>query len=615
MNLNELETTSTSAPQLSLTERVAGSAAFRAALGAAMLLVALSMTLTPLRSTNDAWWHLKSGKVLVERGLRLPENDLFTWTGEQTAWHNHEWLAQVLFWGAYRAAEAMGADGLLGLTGGRALVIVAAFMIVLLMIRREGAGWGWTALAMLVLLAVARRTLYPRPPVFSYVFQAAFMMLLIAWGPQLEGVWRDGVECAARRRRQIAALIVMPALMVVWANLHGGFLIGIVIIGLYGAAEAALWMWNRWGAKLAGREGDEVRAAAHFRNGLWTAALLGLCVVASLMTPYGYHLYELPARVMGNERLVRAIGELHSPDFYFTRGFEFILLMTPLGLALVRRKSPPMFYLLLWVFFGHQALQHVRHLPVFAIAVAPLLGWIGAGIRAGMTREQVLATTNKGGAALLEVACAVAFVALAIFFLTDRREGGRSFIDRNAALLAQGEVFEEHGYPKAACDFIILNEFHGRMFNQINNAGYLIWRLSPEHHKVFTDSRFDIWGDAYVWDADAIKDGGASVKQGTDGEWTRTAWWELLDRYEINFIVIGGSEGLNPALAERGGWAIVFSGGAWNERLRQMGQSGAARVGEDNIWVRDTAENAALIARARKSFMGMTGIELAAHAQ
>ncbi|GAB4313916.1 MAG: hypothetical protein Kow0059_05350 [Candidatus Sumerlaeia bacterium] len=556
-------------------------------------LVVLSVTLTPIRATNDAWWHLKAGKVLWERGLRLPEFDLFTWTGETTPWHNHEWLAQVVFWGFYRAAEGLGADGLLGLIVGRALVILAAFLIVLAIVRRESGSWGWALLWAVVLLAVARRTLYPRPPVFSYLFQAAFIWMLVFSRPQRrEAGLPNGQKTVGRRR--LAVLIGLPALTALWANLHGGFLIGLVLIGLLAAAEGLEWIWRRWGAGPAGGGAGPGPAAGHFRRGAQAAGLLGLCAAAALLTPFGYHLYLLPARVMSNERLVRVIGELQSPDFHFTHAFEALLLLAPVGVAAVRRKAPPVYYLLLWLFFGHQALQHVRHLPVFAIAAAPLIGWVGGGLRQSLV-ERKEGCAGAGSPRFLvafEVLCLAAFALASVFLLTDRREGGRSFLDRNRALLAGGQMFEDTGYPKDACDFILAHEFTGRMYNQINNAGYLIWRLSPEHHKVFTDSRFDIWGDRFVWDADAIKDGSASVKQ-IKGRWVRTPWWDLLDQYQINFIVIGAGEGLNDALRERGGWALVYAGA-------------------DNIWVRDVPHNAALIRQARATFRAMTGVDLAA---
>ena len=80
----------------------------RALTGLVLLLVlgvAFSFAFTPLRSSQDEWWHLKAGKWIVENG-RLPRNDIFTYTGENMRWHNHEWLAQVLFYGVHQLGEA-----------------------------------------------------------------------------------------------------------------------------------------------------------------------------------------------------------------------------------------------------------------------------------------------------------------------------------------------------------------------------------------------------------------------------------------------------------------------------------------------------------------------------
>jgi hypothetical protein len=332
---------------------------------------------------------------------------------------------------------------------------------------------------------------------------------------------------------------------------------------------------------------------------VWAIALLVLCVLTSLATPYGYQLYLLPAKVMGDQRLVSAIGELHPPDFSFTRALEFVLLMTPVALVAARRKAPPLFFLALYLFFGHQAIQHVRHLPVFAVAAAPLLGWTG-----GELLRALKGARPRAGA---EIALAVVFIGVAVWQMMNRNERD-SFIDRNREFLS-GESYYEQNFPRHTCDFILLNDFHGRMYNPINTAGYFIWRLAPESHKIFTDSRFDIWGDAYVWDADAIKDGGTAIKR-IDDVWVEDPWWALLDKYEINFIAIGGGEGLNAGLRERGGWALVYSGGAINNALRASG-SRSGFVSADNIWVRETPDNAALIDQSRKTYGSMTGIDLA----
>jgi hypothetical protein len=72
--------------------------------------VVFSVGTVPIRADNDCWWHVKSGKFIVENGL--PEKDVFTYTAADTEWHNHEWLAQVIFYKVYQAGDASGFGGL-----------------------------------------------------------------------------------------------------------------------------------------------------------------------------------------------------------------------------------------------------------------------------------------------------------------------------------------------------------------------------------------------------------------------------------------------------------------------------------------------------------------------
>ena len=71
------------------------------------LAAAWSFAFVPLRASQDEWWHLKTGRWIVEHG-RLPTTDIFTYAGEGLRWHNHEWLAQVIFYGVYAAGDCTG---------------------------------------------------------------------------------------------------------------------------------------------------------------------------------------------------------------------------------------------------------------------------------------------------------------------------------------------------------------------------------------------------------------------------------------------------------------------------------------------------------------------------
>ncbi|MBM3334564.1 hypothetical protein FJY63_07870, partial [Candidatus Sumerlaeota bacterium] len=193
---------------------------------AVICAAAFSYTFVPVRACNDVWWHLKTGQLIVERGLSLPRNDEFTFTGENIAWHNHEWLSQVVLyrlfqWGGGRASDLIGLRSVIGVVS---VLSVLTFLLVLALVQLRCKCLPIAALITLLALDVSRLNLYPRPPAVSYLFTAFFLLLLCQW--------KSG-------RRHARTLLVLPPLTAIWANLHGGFVVGLILVACYLIGEIA----------------------------------------------------------------------------------------------------------------------------------------------------------------------------------------------------------------------------------------------------------------------------------------------------------------------------------------------------------------------------------------
>lgn len=589
---------------------------------------AFSYGFVPLRASNDVWWHLKAGKVIVEAGGRLPEYDVFTYPAEveKIAWHNHEWLAQVIFyqifdWGGGVPGHLIGLRALIGF---KALMLAATFLLVFVAVQQRCRCLPLAALIALLALDVSRRTLYPRPPVFTYLFLALFLLVLHNW---------------KAKRWPRATLFVLPPLTAVWANLHGGFLVGLIVVFLYGLGEVAEYFFWRNGRKetgakpfaAAGSKSDEAgttpdaarderarrpyaaaesesgraEGALEFRSRMaWLGGTLVACVLGSLCTPYHVYLYILPLRVMRHSALVSAIGEMGSPlaphvaPYYVSFFAMGALLVIGLGAArALRRERPAAADILILLFFGYEAVRHIRHLPLFAIATAPILGWAVGQMLAplGESRRRNIAWLTM----------AIAFL-IGWYGVAQPRSGDPiSYWDRNRALAA-GQTYYPDQFPKDVCDFIIANGFEGRMFNPINVAGYMIWRLSPEPHKLFTDSRFDVFGDRFVWHEEAVREGKERDDWARLDPDDRTAqhkrervesagWADILDQWNVNFIVAERSWDLvkTQKLRLSGNWERVFY---WLKPPFRDPYDGY------EIFVRRTDANRELIRRCRLSF-------------
>jgi len=531
-------------------------------------LVVFSLGFWPLRASHDEWWHLKTGQWIAEHGFRPPAKDVFTYTAAAYDWDNHEWLSETLMFLIWRWGEERVVGGWRAVILAKALLLAATYLLLGRFLRqRAGPGaYGLLVAVFLTLVAAAagRKTFWPRPPVVSYFFMTFFLYVL--W------LHRSG-------RLATPWLFALPVLTPLWANLHGGFLLGGVVVGAYFAGELAEWAGVHW---IARRDAS----AKRFRAMVYLGVGL-LCGLGSLLTPFGYKLYLLTSRVMSNKDLVSRLSELLPPDFRFTWAYAFLLLLLGVGFAaliartLLRKPTPwpPAADVLLVAFFFWQSIHHVRHLPLFGLAGAPLAAWMlrefasgcsrsaDGGRRAPWSRRGLL----TGALAAASAVCAVWLVFLpgeAIGVARHLRNPQRyglapSSFEFNLRLL-RGEDVAPGDYPMAAVQFILSARLPGRMYNRNNISGYLIWALSPEHYKVFTDSRFDVFGGDFLMDELSIAKGAESAH----GERLylmpyRTPlrdWRAVVDAWRINWMILERGEEVNRTLARPGsGWALIYA--------------------------------------------------------
>src|ERR671936_2172690 len=208
---------------------------------------------------NDVFWHLATGRYMWATG-RIPQADPFSWTVPGRTWIAHEWLTELWLYPLYSHG------GYAALMLVFAAIITAAFAVSYATARLLGAsrplGVGVTMLA-----AVASyHTWGVRPQMISMLLMALTAWLLTRAGlPAFPTAQDNGHAEAAGPRR---ALWALPALMVLWVNLHGGFIFGLALIGLFTLGQSA----EAWWACRARR--------ADARGGQWARSwrLLALCV-------------------------------------------------------------------------------------------------------------------------------------------------------------------------------------------------------------------------------------------------------------------------------------------------------------------------------------------------
>lgn len=176
----------------------------------------------PLMHT-DVWAHLAHGRWVVEHGQLPAHEPLSPFTDKSTPMYHQAWLSQVMYHGAWSWGQSLGGDdrarrfAASGELVRELHVFAATGMLVALWVAfRRSAGSGAVALAGVGLVVVGGFIAVGlfRPQVFGLLLFAVFLAML------------------SRPVVSKAATVAAPLLLVLWANLHGSFALGFVLLGL-----------------------------------------------------------------------------------------------------------------------------------------------------------------------------------------------------------------------------------------------------------------------------------------------------------------------------------------------------------------------------------------------
>lgn len=455
----------------------AGLTAARAALAA----LVVASTLTPI-TNNDLFLHLRTGAIVLATGS-VPHTDDYSALAHGRPFVAHEWLSGVIFRLVESAGGSHGFDALILLKVGMALLTAALLLRVAGQLGADPAvATGCTAFVML--LAAAR--FLERPHIFSYALLAGFLLIL-----------------ARRRARRIAGrpgggLWLLPVLEILWANLHGSFLVGPVIVGLAAAAEAG-----------EGLIGDAAHRPARRAEALRLALTAAALVAAALVNPYGVALLRFPFALTGSAFMGQVYEWLPpwSEGFRTTYMARYYVLWAAAGavahglvLARARRDGPGRAGLLPPLLFGAffvLSLRMNRNVTDFALATCPgvaaalaSLGWRTGG-SGGSAPSGGSGPAGGAGERVVTALVAVSLFAIAAWLAVTGYPYSAS--TRRTFGLGLGP-----GIPTAAADYVERNGIRGNAFNTYSAGAYLVYRFHPAV-RVGMDSRNDVYGEE-LWE-------------------------------------------------------------------------------------------------------------------
>ncbi|HEY1497113.1 MAG TPA: hypothetical protein VGF49_21305 [Candidatus Solibacter sp.] len=295
-----------------------------------------------LLSDCDTGWHIRTGEWILANGW-VPTRDMFSFSKPGAPWYAWEWLSEILF------AKLNAIGGLQAVVMFTILLISVTFMCLFLLIRRKANPIVAIAVTMLAAAASSIHWL-ARPHLFTLFFLVLFYAAL------------EQVREGRTRIFGIPVLAALPAITILWTNLHGGFFVGTLMIMAYGGGEILRLLFS---ASAEDRGPALLRARAYFLSAL-------ACVAASLVNPYTYHLHVHMAQYLRDPWNSQHIMEFLSPSFHHPTAIFFELMLVMAVITSVSNIRHGQFTeALLMLVWAHGGLLAARNIPIFMIAAAP----------------------------------------------------------------------------------------------------------------------------------------------------------------------------------------------------------------------------------------------------
>jgi len=461
----------------------------------AIFLITISTISEGLFSDGDPFWHIKAGSVMLEQG-HLIGSDFFSHTASGTPWTAHEWLSEIIMASINNIA---GLEGLLCFF----LLIVALSFWLLYKITEKGANQWVTFGCVVLALIFSPIHMAARPHMFTWLFMLITLAILISGGKSL--YW-------------------LPAVTMVWANLHGGFILGIVLQIIFITGDA---IENRLGSLREILQKQKV-----------PGLVLLLSVFAIGFNPFGFELLLFPFQVSKGVFSVM-INEWKAPNLQELWYFRFYLVALVMLISFAK-STVTWTERLLIIFFLNAALTHIRHMSLMIMALTPFIArminihfdtWFQRRVKAS-EGDQIQMSSKTGP-------LATALIALTLII-------SASIDHRSLIFMTPKKIFGvEAEQLNQLVGYLDKNLPTGNMYNEYVLGGYLLYALTPPP-KVFIDGRADMYGEQIFSDYHTIKS--SNSKRG-----------ELLEQYDVNWVVFEKSSELIEDLKKTGQWQSTFT--------------------------------------------------------
>lgn len=459
-------------------------------------------------SDPDYFWHLSAGQYIWEH-RSLPSTDIFSYTFAGKPWVLHEWLFEIILFSVH---SALGDSGVKIFT---AAFATATVLVGYSIAKRLLAKPYWAFLLALALFYQIVPNISPRPQLFTFLMFAIYLSILVDF----------------KYFNDMRRLWLLPVLMVVWVNSHGGYVAGLVLLVMFAACEWLIYLLQKEHAQKERLKKLTVIAV--------------VTIAATLINPYFVDHWIYPFTVMNMDASQNLITEWRSPDFHTLRWKFFLLLVfSALSAAIYSEKRPDFTELVLSIFFISAAFISIRHAPISVLAILFLSSVTlrhvpFTRIFSFVKTDQLLAhyrrLVGKGNDLgkteylfnwiLLIITLIGCLLYYPVFHKDDEDKMNKTV-------------------PVKAVQFISDAGISGRGFSIYHYGGYLINQFYPEQ-LVFIDGRADLYGDKFIQEYLQIIE-------------ARAGWKEKLENHRIDYVIIARKSALQELLQTSADFKLVY---------------------------------------------------------
>ncbi len=399
---------------------------------------------------SDIWWHLRAGEWVLSRHA-VPQTDWLSRSAQGKPWVLYSWLFDVIVAGLYRAFGLFGPIVAYPVT---MVLLIAAGVWAL--VSEFGLGFWARALIAAGGLVGMAPILSPRPGLFSVLFFTLELWLIVR----------------AEHTTSRNPLYFLPLVFVIWANIHIQFIYGLFSLGMW-AAEPWIERFFCFVIPSVARNLGFLDADAPARTSHRDRWLIfALCVVATLVNPYTYRIYDAIVQAATQSGQYSYISELQSPTFRSYNSFAELFLILAAWLVLGTQRRRRWVAVILLMVASVFAFRAVRDVWFGVLAAVFVFAGCDSRVPPAKPRRNSFAS-----AATVAVVLLGTLLVLKLHPLANRQ-------------LWQ-DVSEE--FPVKAVQYVKGHNLHGPLYNDWYWGGFLTWSLPDE--PVYVDSRTTVLGD------------------------------------------------------------------------------------------------------------------------